>query len=78
MIYSAGLAVPFLLAGWSIERFLEAFPRIKRHFRALEIASGLMLVGVGFLLVTDQLSRLNSHFRFLTRRGSTRPSGRLQ
>jgi cytochrome c-type biogenesis protein len=66
MIYSAGLAVPFLIAGWSIERFFDAFARIKRHFRTLEIASGLMLVGVGFLLVTDQLSRLNSHFRFLT------------
>ena len=66
MIYSAGLAVPFLIAGWSIERFFQAFARIKHHFRKLEIVSGLMLVGVGFLLVTDQLSRMNSHFRFLT------------
>ncbi len=66
LIYSAGLAVPFLIAGWSIERFFQAFARIKHHFRKLEIASGLMLMGVGFLLLTDQLSRLNSHFRFLT------------
>jgi cytochrome c-type biogenesis protein len=65
-IYSAGLAVPFLLAGWSIERFFEAFARIRRHFRKLEIASGLVLVGVGCLLVTNQLSSLNSRFRFLT------------
>ncbi len=65
-IYSAGLAVPFLIAGWSIERFFRAFASIKPHFRALEIASGLMLVAVGSLLVTNQLSRMNSHFRFLT------------
>jgi cytochrome c-type biogenesis protein len=65
-IYSAGLAVPFLIAGWSIEHFFQAFSRIRRHFRKLEIASGLMLVGVGFLLATDQLSTLNSRFRFLT------------
>jgi cytochrome c-type biogenesis protein len=65
-IYSAGLAVPFLVAGWSIERFFQAFTHVKQHFRKLEIASGLMLVGVGFLLLTDQLSRLNSHFRFLS------------
>ena len=65
-IYSAGLAVPFLLAGWSIERFFQAFARIRMHFRKLEIVSGLMLVGVGFLLVTDRLSSLNSRFRFLT------------
>jgi len=66
LIYSAGLAVPFLLAGWSIERFFEAFARIRQHFRKLEIASGLVLVGVGCLLVTNQLSSLNSRFRFLT------------
>jgi len=66
MIYSAGLAVPFLLAGWSIEIFFQAFARVRHHFRKLEIASGLMLVAVGFLLATNQLSTLNSRFRFLT------------
>jgi cytochrome c-type biogenesis protein len=66
VIYSAGLAVPFLIAGWSIEHFFQAFARIRHHFRKLEIASGLMLVGVGFLLMTDQLSSMNSRFRFLT------------
>lgn len=64
-VYSAGLAVPFLVAGWSIDHFFAAFQRIKRHFRKLEIASGLVLVGVGFLLVTDQLSALNSRFSFM-------------
>lgn len=65
VVYSAGLAVPFLLAGWSIEYFFGAFQRIKRHFRALEVVSGLVLVGVGFLLVTNQLSRFNSRFAFM-------------
>jgi cytochrome c-type biogenesis protein len=65
VIYSAGLAVPFLLAGWSIEYFFEAFQRIKHHFRKFEVASGLVLVCVGVLLVTDQLTRLNSRFSFM-------------
>ena len=65
MIYSAGLAVPFLLAGWSIESFLQAFSRIKFHFRKLEIASGAVLVAVGVLLVTDQFTKLNSQFSFM-------------
>ncbi|MDH3519463.1 MAG: cytochrome c biogenesis protein CcdA [Myxococcales bacterium] len=64
-VYSAGLAIPFLLAGWSIEVFFEAFDRIKRHFRKLEIGSGLVLVAVGVLLVTGQLSALNSQFTFM-------------
>ncbi len=65
LIYSAGLAVPFLIAGWSIEYFFEAFQRIKVHFRKIEIGSGLILVGVGFLLVTNQFSSLNRRFSFM-------------
>ncbi len=59
-IYSAGLAIPFLAAGWSIDYFFRAFSRIKHHFRKLELGSGLLLVAVGVLLVTGQ-------FTFLTR-----------
>jgi cytochrome c-type biogenesis protein len=66
MIYSSGLAIPFLLAGWSIESFFQAFSRIKLHFRKFEIASGAILVAVGVLLVTDQFSTLNSRFSFMT------------
>jgi len=64
-IYSAGLAVPFLIAGWSIEYFFAAFKRIKLHFRKLEIVSGLILMSVGVLLVTNQLSTLNRRFSFM-------------
>ncbi|HVP30749.1 MAG TPA: cytochrome c biogenesis protein CcdA [Myxococcota bacterium] len=65
-VYSAGLAVPFLLAGWSIEFFFGAFSRLKHHFRVLELVSGGLLVGVGLLVMTDQLSRLNNYFGFMT------------
>ncbi len=66
-IYSAGLAVPFLVAGWSIEHFFSAFARIKLHFRKFEIASGGVLMAVGVLLMTDQFAMLNSKFSFMTR-----------
>jgi cytochrome c-type biogenesis protein len=65
VIYSAGLAVPFLLAGWSMEAFLEGFQRIRRYFRALEVTSGLILVGVGVLLISGHLSDLNRRFAFM-------------
>jgi hypothetical protein len=35
------------------------------HFRNFEISSGAILVGVGLLLVTDQLTALNGRFRFM-------------
>jgi hypothetical protein len=49
-----------------MEVFLEGFSRIKRHFRALEITSGVILVGVGMLLVTDRFSDLNRQFSFMS------------
>lgn len=64
-VYSAGLAVPFLLAGWSIDSFFRAFARMKQHFRTLEIVSGLLLVGVGALLLSNQLGVFNTYFGFL-------------
>ena len=64
-VYSAGLAVPFLVAGYSLDAFFSALRHLKRHFRALEIGSGLLLIGVGVLLVTNQLAWFNSQFAFL-------------
>ena len=66
LVYSLGLAVPFLAAGWSIEFFFRSFDRIKQHFRALEIAAGTVLVVVGLLVVTGQLTRFNGQLRFLS------------
>jgi cytochrome c-type biogenesis protein len=65
-VYSAGLAIPFLLAGWSMNTFFRTFERVRHHFRALEVASGVVLVGVGVLLVTDQFSALNRRFSFMS------------
>ncbi len=64
-VYSAGLAVPFLVAGYSLDAFFRALQHMKRHFRTLEIVSGALLVGVGLLLVTNQLAWFNSQFAFL-------------
>ena len=64
-IYSAGLAVPFLIAGWSIDYFFTAFARVKKHFRTLEIVSGVLLIAVGVLLVSNQLALFNTYFGFL-------------
>jgi cytochrome c-type biogenesis protein len=64
-VYSAGLAVPFLLAAWSVERFLGALRALRAHYQTIERVSGALLVAVGLLVVTDQLTRINSYFLFL-------------
>jgi cytochrome c-type biogenesis protein len=65
LLYSLGLGIPFLLMAVSLDRFYEAFERLKRHFRAIEVVSGLMLIGVGLLVATDRLVALNAYFGFL-------------
>jgi cytochrome c-type biogenesis protein len=64
-VYSSGLAVPFLAAGFSVERFFEQFRRIRPQFRRIELASGLLLIAIGVLVTTDRLTVLNGYFAFL-------------
>jgi cytochrome c-type biogenesis protein len=53
--YSAGLGVPFLLSALAINKFFSASGAVKRHMKTVEMISGLLLVAVGLLLVTDRL-----------------------
>jgi cytochrome c-type biogenesis protein len=56
--YSAGLAVPFLLAAVALEAFLEWFQRFRRYLPWVMRVSGLLLVLVGLLMVTGEFTRL--------------------
>ena len=63
-VYSAGLAVPFLLSAVALERFLAWFQRFRRFLPAVQVASGILLVAVGVLLLTGTFTWLTA---FLTR-----------
>jgi cytochrome c-type biogenesis protein len=66
-VYSMGLGIPFLLTSLGLNQFLAFYGRFKRHFRAVEIASGALVIAVGFLVMTNSLSRLAGWFSFLNR-----------
>ena len=66
-IYSAGLAVPFLLTSLDIERFLKFYNRFKFHMHAVEVASGVLLIGLGILLVMGRFALISGYFSFLNR-----------
>ncbi len=57
-VYSAGLAVPFLLSAAALSRFLGAYRRFRRYVPWVERASGALLVLVGVLLVSGQFTVL--------------------
>jgi cytochrome c-type biogenesis protein len=66
-IYSAGLAVPFLLTSLGIERFLKFYNRFKFHMHAVEVASGVLLIFLGGLLVLGRFAMISGYFAFLNR-----------
>jgi cytochrome c-type biogenesis protein len=57
-VYSAGLAVPFLIAAVAVEQFLDWFQRFRRFLPWVMRISGALLVLVGVLLVTGEFTRL--------------------
>ncbi len=58
--YSAGLGVPFILTALLFNYLIGAFSFLKRHFRAVEIISGVLLMVVGVLIFFDLLQRLST------------------
>ncbi len=60
--YSAGLGIPFLLSALAVNWFFKASSGLRRSMHAVEIASGVLLVGIGLLLVTDRLTLIARYF----------------
>jgi cytochrome c-type biogenesis protein len=69
-VYSAGLAVPFLFSAVAFNSAARAFGFFKRHYAAIQVGSGLVLVAMGVLVLTGELFRLNIEVQqFLDRYG---------
>jgi cytochrome c-type biogenesis protein len=49
-VYSAGLAIPFLLTALGINQFLGFYQRFRRHLHVVEVGSGVLLLAVGCLI----------------------------
>jgi cytochrome c-type biogenesis protein len=57
--YSLGLAVPFLLTAMLFDRATATFRWIRDHYVVVTAVSGLILIGMGLLMLTGELTRLN-------------------
>jgi cytochrome c-type biogenesis protein len=58
-VYCAGLAVPFLITGLAFGTMTSLFGVVKRHYPVVIGAGGLVLIGMGVLLLTGELTVLN-------------------
>ncbi len=57
-VYSMGLAIPFLLSSLLINTFLSSFKRITKYMGVITFLSGLLLIIIGLLLITNNFSML--------------------
>jgi cytochrome c-type biogenesis protein len=58
--YALGLAVPFILSALAFTTFSGIFKFFRDHYRAITIVSGVVLIVMGVLLYSNELTRLNS------------------
>jgi cytochrome c-type biogenesis protein len=61
-VYSAGLALPFLLVGIAFDRAMGAFRWVRDRYDVLRVVSGALLVALGLLLFFDRFWWLNVGF----------------
>jgi cytochrome c-type biogenesis protein len=66
-VYSLGLAIPFLATAFGLRYFYQFFDRIKKHMGKINAASGVLLVVIGLLMMTNNLTWLAGKFSFLNR-----------
>lgn len=54
LVYSAGLGLPFILAAAAMGTFLNVSARVKRYLVWIEKGSGILLITLGVLLISDK------------------------
>jgi cytochrome c-type biogenesis protein len=57
--YSLGLGIPFLLMALVLERAAGWVTRMRRYQRAFQIASGILILIIGFMLLTNTMTRIS-------------------
>ena len=66
-VYSAGLGIPFILAGIATQRLLDAFQGFRRYLWLVEKVAGILLIVVGLLIFTNRFLLLSQYLSFLNR-----------
>ncbi len=58
-VYSAGLAIPFIATALAFSRMTTAFAVVKRHYQLIVAIGGVILIVMGFLILSGEMKQLN-------------------
>jgi len=62
-VYSIGQGLPFFATSLTLNSFLHHLPSVTRHMRIITSASGVVLIVLGILLLTDRFADLSNWFQ---------------
>jgi cytochrome c-type biogenesis protein len=62
LFYSLGLGIPFLITSLLLAKAFSAFDWVKRYFKPITVASGLLLAVFGVVMVTGNIGALSNFF----------------
>jgi cytochrome c-type biogenesis protein len=62
-VYSLGLGIPFLITSLAINQFFGAAKKIRRYYHTIEVASGALLIVIGVLIMTGQLTIITRYLQ---------------
>ena len=68
VVYSLGLAIPFVLVGALFSRSMGAFRWLRDHYRAIQVTGGATMVALGLLLFFERFYVLRVYFNRLLNR----------
>ncbi len=66
-VYSLGLGVPFFLTAIALNKFLAFYQGFRRYLQWVERFAGVLLIVIGVLVFTNQLTWLSGYFAFMNR-----------
>lgn len=61
LIYSIGLGIPFVICAVLIDKIKESFNFIKRNYKIINMLSGIILILVGFSIMTGYFNKVLSY-----------------
>lgn len=62
--YSLGLGAPFMATGLAMSQATRLLKRIYRYLHAIEVAAGILLIGIGLLMLSDNFKLLPQYFNW--------------
>lgn len=62
LVYSIGLAIPFIIIAAFSDVLLGKVKSIRKHFKKIRIAGGILIILMGIALMTDSLNKITIFF----------------